>query len=66
MKKLNIIHSILWRFIVIVLILVFFEGAITLGSVFKFEEYNWFGITIQLLLLYCCFAIAVAWFRDDR
>jgi ABC-type transport system involved in Fe-S cluster assembly fused permease/ATPase subunit len=66
MKQLQTIHSILWRFIVLVLILIFFEGIITFGNAFKFEEYNWFGITIQLLLLYCCFTLAVAWYRDDR
>jgi uncharacterized membrane protein len=38
--------------------LVFIEGICTLGQAFHFEQYNWIGYTIQVMLLYLAVWIA--------
>lgn len=35
-----------------VILLVFVEGIITLGQVFRFEDYNWLGYSIQVMCIY--------------
>ena len=34
------------------MVLLFLEGIVTLGSAFKFETYNWLGYVAQAMLIY--------------
>jgi uncharacterized membrane protein len=34
------------------IVLVFVEGIITLGAVFKLEEYNWMGYSLQGMMIF--------------
>lgn len=34
------------------LIMMMLEGILTLGMVFKFEEYGWFGIMLQCMIIF--------------
>lgn len=33
-------------------VMMFLEGVLTLGTVFKFEMYNWFGIMLQCMVIF--------------
>jgi len=41
------------------LALIFIEGLMTLGQAFVFEQYNWFGYFIQMLLVSATIIISI-------
>jgi hypothetical protein len=41
------------------LALIFIEGLMTLGQAFIFEQYNWFGCFIQMLLVSATIIISI-------
>ena len=54
--------SLLGNYALLILILVFLEGVVTVGKAFQFETYNWFGWFCQgcalVVLFYAAFSIA--------
>lgn len=42
-----------------ILILIFFEGMMTLGQAFSFEQYSWFGYFIQILLVLAAIIMSI-------
>ena len=55
MKKRSMFNQVLDRIAVSfvgLFIMMFLEGVLTLGTVFKFEMYNWFGIMLQCMVIF--------------
>lgn len=54
--------SLLGSYALLILLLILVEGAVTAGSVFQFEKYNWFDWFCQgcalVALFYAAFSIA--------
>lgn len=48
------------------LILIVLEGAATFGYAFRFEQYNWFGWTIQVLFVILAVCIAIWGANEDH
>ena len=54
------------RFAVLVLTAILFEGAMTLGSAFRFEEYGALGWIVQSLVFVLCVWGAAEWTEEVR
>lgn len=55
MKKRSMFNQVLDRIAVSfvgLFVMMFLEGVLTLGTVFKFEMYNWFGIMLQCMVIF--------------
>ena len=44
--------------VISLLILILLEAIFTIGNVFKFENYNWLGYTVQGMLIYLAIWLA--------
>lgn len=55
----------LGRLAVCLLVLIVFEGLITLGLAFEIDKYTWIAWLSQVLLLIVCVWCACKWFEDD-
>ena len=55
MKKRSMFNQVLDRIAVSfvgLFVMMFVEGIVTLGGVFNFEAYNWFGYTLQGMVIF--------------
>lgn len=55
MKKRSLLNQVFDRIAVSfigLLVMMLLEGILTLGMVFKFEEYGWFGIMLQCMIIF--------------
>ena len=55
MKKRSTFNQVLDRIAVSfvgLFVMMFLEGVLTLGTAFKFEVYNWFGIMLQCMVIF--------------
>ena len=56
----------LGRLAVCLLVLIVFEGLITLGLAFEIDKYTWIAWLSQVLLLIVCVWVACEWFYYDK